>query len=430
MASRFIRRPILDILRGATTFASGNLDYRIPVRSRDEMGALAQGFNAMAETVQDDIETIKENAMEMEKSRNLLNEVLGNIGCMVRVIDPSTHKVLLQNKPLQALFPQGLVRPCYTFWGRETECELCVCREAIEKNSYCSKETETPEGIFYEVHAFPFTGPEGTKTNAIEVIRNITARKRMEMDLEESRMQLMQSQKMSAIGHLSSGIAHSINNPLSGINMYTDVILQKIEEVKDTPVYQELKAHLAEIKEAAKRCNVVVKDLLSIARLPKPEKLPVYINESLEHILSVVAPQLRLLKIQLVKELSPTAPRVLGSQGQLETVFLNIVSNAVDAMPNGGTLTLRTKYLSNEGKVEIIVGDTGTGISKQDLQYIFNPYFTTKPPGRGTGLGLSIAQLAIQSHRGSIEVDSEVGRGTIFKIKLPVCQETLPRTNG
>ncbi|MEK7241674.1 MAG: ATP-binding protein, partial [Planctomycetota bacterium] len=351
----------------------------------DEMAVLSQGFNSMAGLVKKDIETIKDQIKEVQASRNFLNDVLGNIGFYVRVVNPRTHKVLLQNKPLQALLRQGLERPCYALWGRETECDLCVSNKAIEENRYHSKEEETPEGIVYEVHAFPFAEPDGTITNAIEVIRDITARRKVERDLEESRMQLMQSQKMAAVGHLSSGIAHSINNPLSGINMYVDVLLKKIEEVKDCAAYSDIRNHLTEVKEADKRCNTVVKDLLTISRLPKPEKQPVYLNETLEHVLSVVVPQAKLMRIQLVRELSPTAPRVLGSSGQMETVFMNILSNAVDSMPGGGTLTVTTKHLTRENKVEITIADTGCGIKKEDLPYIFNPYFTTKPAGKGTG---------------------------------------------
>lgn len=421
-----IRRPLIALLRGTYAFGHGDMDYRVPVRGSDEMATLSRGFNSMAELIEKDMETIKAQVKEISASRNFLNDVLGNIGFYVRVVNPRTHKVLLQNRPLQALSRQGPECPCYTLWGRETECDLCTSIKAIEENRYCFKEEETPEGIVYEVHSFPFAEPDGTVINAVEVIRDITARRKVERDLEESRMQLMQSQKMAAIGHLSSGIAHSINNPLSGINMYIDVLLKKIEEVKDCDAYADLKNHLTEVKEAAKRCNTVVKDLLTISRLPKPEKHPVYLNESIEHVLSVVVPQTKLMRIQLVRELSPTTPRVLGSSGQLETVFMNIISNAIDAMAGGGTLTVTTKHLTWENKVEITIADTGCGINKKDIPYIFNPYFTTKPVGKGTGLGLSIAQLTIQSHRGNIEVDSEIGKGTTFKIKLPVYRESLP----
>ncbi|MEE9584840.1 MAG: ATP-binding protein, partial [Candidatus Brocadiales bacterium] len=254
-------------------------------------------------------------------------------------------------------------------------------------------------------------------------------RKKTEAQLEESRMQVLQAQKMAAIGSLSSGVAHSMNNSLSGINMFSDVLLKKIERVKDPELYKELESGLIEIREAARRCDNVVKDLLRISRMPKPEKTPVYINEILQHTLNVFVPQLKLLNIRLIEELSPAIPRVLGSHNQLETVFMNIISNAIDAMPDGGTLSVKSLYVPKDEKVQISIVDTGSGITKQDLKYVMNPYFTTKPPGKGTGIGLSSAQLTIQSHRGTIEIESEVDRGTTVKVTLPV-HKTSPSGHG
>lgn len=420
LAWAFVERPILEVHRGMQALVKGDLRQKIPVRTRDEVGELAKGFNVMAGTIENQLK-------EIRSDHDRLNNILANMGCLVRVINPETHKVSLQNEPLNTIIPDGLKRPCYNLWKRDYECDRCVCSEAIRNNAHRWKEEITPEGVVYEVHAFPFPNPDGTMINAIEVIRDITAKRRMEAEVEESRMQVLQSQKMAAIGSLSSGVAHSINNPLSGINLFSDVLLKKVDTLKDTPVYEEFKKGLTEIKDASKRCETVVKDLLRLSRVPKPETLPVYINETLEHTLNVFVPQLKLLKIQFVKEFSPTLPKVLGSSGQLETVFMNVISNAIDAMPEGGTLTVKSMYIPAEKKVEISITDTGCGISKKDLPYIFNPYFTTKPPGRGTGIGLSSALLTVQSHRGTMEADSEVGRGTTIKVRLPVHQSTLPR---
>ncbi|MCQ4575207.1 MAG: ATP-binding protein, partial [Candidatus Brocadiales bacterium] len=407
--SRPIRR-LTDVTR---RFAGGDLKHRAVVNRGDEIGVLARSFNAMADTIEGDIKEIK-------NGHDHLNIILANIGCLVRVIDPETHKVSLQNDPFWELCPDGLKHPCYTFWGRESECERCVCREAVKDNAHRHKEELTPDGKIYEVHAFPLPNPDGSVTRAIEVIRDVTARRKMEADLEETRMQVLQAQKMSAIGSLSSGVAHSINNPLSGINMFSDLLLKKTEEIKDSALHKEFKDGLTEIREAARRCSNVTKDLLRISRMPKPAKEPVYINEILQHTLGVFVPQLKLLKIKLVEKLSPTIPHVLGSSNQLETVFMNIISNGVDAMPEGGTLTIKSRYVPKEEKVQVSITDTGSGITKQDLQYVMNPYFTTKPPGKGTGIGLSSAQLTIQSHRGTIEIESEVGKGTTVKVTLPI----------
>ena len=424
LAVFFIRRPLLGILKGAEAFSRGDLNYRVPVRGRDEMGALAHSFNTMAETIKNNVNTIEKNVRESQASRNLLHGVLGGIGCLARIVNPRTHKVLLQNNALQSLYPQGSERPCYTLLGRETECERCTSMEAIERGRDIYKEEELPGGISYAIHSFPLANPDGTITNVMEVIRDITINKKM-----ESRIQLLESQKMDAIGHLSGGIAHSIETPISRIYMNANGLLKKIEEAKDCSIYEELKDRLAEIKEAARHCNTAMKDLLSISELPKPEKLPVSINETVEHVLSVVAPQWKpmdiQLNIQLVKELSNTTLTTPGNHGQLKAAFMNLVSNAIDAMPGGGTLTVKTRSLIRGDKVEVTISDTGPAIDRKDLPHLFDPYFILKirPPTRCTGLELAIAQLTIQSHGGTIEVDSEEGRGTTFKVRLPVYSE-------
>ena len=422
LAVFFIRRPLLYILKGAEAFSRGDLNYRIPVRGRDEIGALAHSFNTMAETIKNNVDTIEKNVRESQANRSLLHGVLGDIGCLVRIVNPRTHRVLLQNNALQSLYPQGLERPCYTLLGRETDCEPCLSMEAIERGRDFSNEVELPGGISCAIHSFPLANPDGTITNVMEVIRDITINKKM-----ESRIRLLESQKMDAIGHLSSGIAHYINNPLSRINMSADVLLKGIEGAKECVHSEELKNHLTEVKELARRCDTVMKDLLSISELPRPEKLPVYINAAVEHVLSVMAPQLKPLNIQLVKELSDTTPVVLGSYSQLEAAFMNLVSNAIDAMPKGGTLTVKTCHLIRGDKVEVTISDTGPKIDKKDLPHLFNPYFLLKirPLMRCTGLELALAQLTVQSHGGTIEVDSEEGRGTTFKVKLSVYRETV-----
>ena len=544
LSTVFIQRPFLDVLKGTTAFSRGDLNYKIPVRRRDEMGILASSFNDMAaalkskvaevQTTRDllnevlggigclvrivdpkahrvtfqskslqaiypeglkrhcytilgrevacerctsaeaiekkkdfckeeeaatggvfyevhsfpfpnpdgsittaievirDITARKKAEWEVQTSQNLVNEVLGSIGCFVRIVNPKTHKVIFQNRPLEAVYPQGLERHCYTLLSREVACERCTSAEAIEKRKDCRKEEETPGEVFYEVHSFPFPNPDGSITTAIEVIRDITARKKMEGELEDSRMRLLESQKMVTVGNLTLGIAHHINNPLSGINMSANILLKEIDGAKECVHSEDLINHLRRIKEAGMRCEVVMKDLLNISRLPKLKKLPTHVNEAVEHALDVMAPQLELSKIKLVKELSDTAPNILGSRSQLETVFMNIISGAVNEMPEGGTLTVRTEYLSSEDKVEVTIADTGRGINEKDLPSLFDPYFILKirPSIKGTGLELSLAQLTVQSHGGTIEADSEEAKGTTFRVKLPACKETGPAGVG
>ena len=240
-------------------------------------------------------------------------------------------------------------------------------------------------------------------------------------------MQQLHSQRMSTIGHLSNGIAHHLNNPLSGINMCTDILLNELEKAKECTHSGEFKSQLSRLKATSQHLESVMKGLFSISRISNPEKSPTALNKLMELILRKTAEQLEPLSIQLIKELSPTAPMILGNPAQLEVAFMNLISNALDATPKGGTLTVKTEHLANENKVGVTITDTGSGINGKDLPHLFDPYFilNIRPSTKCTGLELALTQLTIQSHGGTIEADSVEGRGTTFKVELPVYNETV-----
>lgn len=158
---------------------------------------------------------------------------------------------------------------------------------------------------------------------------------------------------------------------------------------------------------------------------PSLEKPPILLNKLVEHVLGKVASQLELLKILLVKELTPEAITISGNHEQLRMVLINLISSAIDAMPEGGTLRVETEHLASEDKVQVAIHDTGPEIDKKDLPYLFDPYFILKirPSKRSTGLELALAQLTVQSHGGTIEADSKTGKGTTFRVKLPLYHE-------
>ena len=232
---------------------------------------------------------------------------------------------------------------------------------------------------------------------------------------------------MTTVGSLANGIAHHLNNPLSGIDMCADILLKKIEEVKEATLYGELKYSLTRIKEASRRCETAMEGLHSVSRISAPDRLPISTNKLMEHVLREAYIPLERAGIQLAREPVPTDIRIFGSHSQLRMAFANVISIAADAMSNGGVLTFKTMHLYGEGKVEVTISDTGPEIKESDLPHLFDPYFILKirPAGRCTGLELALAQFTFQLHGGTIEADSGVGKGTTFKVKLPVYNETL-----
>ena len=232
--------------------------------------------------------------------------------------------------------------------------------------------------------------------------------------LKKIQAQLMQSEKLASLGRLASGVAHEINSPLTGILTFSHLMMRKL---KDNP---ELQRELELIVRETTRVSTIVRGLLDFARESKPQKRPCNINDLILHTLSLVEHQSVFHDIRIVKNLDPQLAMALLDANQIQQVFMNILLNAADAMPAGGTLTITTIMLPEDSFVQVRFADTGTGIPEKDLHRIFDPFFTTKADKRGTGLGLAVSYGIIERHRGHIEVQSEEGKGTTFTIKLPL----------
>jgi PAS domain S-box-containing protein len=221
---------------------------------------------------------------------------------------------------------------------------------------------------------------------------------------------LMTSEKLASIGLLSAGVAHEINTPLTGISSYIQMLQKKLTDTHYAQI-------LGKVEAQTDRVARIIKNLLAFARNPSDASfLRVNIKESLEEILSLIDYKLKSMNIRLELDLNPIPP--IYAQGErLQQVFINIILNALDAMPQGGTLGIRLNEA--EGRAVVRISDTGIGIKPEHLAHIFDPFFTTKGIGKGTGLGLSISYAIVKEHEGHIEVASEVGKGSTFTILLP-----------
>ncbi|MFQ3675121.1 MAG: ATP-binding protein [Endomicrobiia bacterium] len=240
-------------------------------------------------------------------------------------------------------------------------------------------------------------------------------------ELSETQKKLYQSDKLSAIGQLAGGVAHEINNPMGVILGFAQAVVKDIKE--NDPLYMPLKS----IEREAIRCKKLVGDLLTFSRAGKTQKEPSDINELIENTLSLISTQTRIKGIEIIKEYGMNLPQINLNRNQVQQVIVNICNNAIDAMPEGGKLTIKTvlnTIPTNNGTqsqfIEISISDTGVGMTEEVKKKLFEPFFTTKEVGKGTGLGLPLVYEIIQKHNGTIDVESEVGKGTCFKIKIPV----------
>ena len=234
--------------------------------------------------------------------------------------------------------------------------------------------------------------------------------------LKESQEQLIQAEKLSSLGQMAASIAHEINNPMGGVLLYTQLLIKKITSndiSKETALN-----YLSKVEAEIDRSTKLLRNLLDFARQSPPILEEVNINEIVNQALDLAGHSAEQQNVQFVRELSPPAPRLMADRNQLQQVCTNLILNAIQAMPKGGRLTVRT--LVDNGQCKVEFQDTGYGISPENMRKLFTPFFTTKPEGKGVGLGLAVAHGIIQRHHGRIEVQSKEGEGTTFTIRLPV----------
>jgi two-component system, NtrC family, sensor kinase len=236
--------------------------------------------------------------------------------------------------------------------------------------------------------------------------------------LFQAQRQLVQSEKLSALGHVAATMAHEIGTPLNSISGYIQLMLT--EGTGSDLMTKRLKI----IESQLDRLTQTIRNLLHSTRQPEPQLKALDINQLLENILILIQPGMSMRGITLVRQLNAAAPPISGDPGLLQQVFLNLVTNALDAMPQGGVLTISTASEAGSSQngqfVEVAVMDTGTGMSTEVRRKAPEPFFTTKEPGKGAGLGLSICEEIIRSHHGKMEIESQEGKGSTLRVQLPV----------
>lgn len=287
---------------------------------------------------------------------------------------------------------------------------LTEIRNAYKLHTY----DHNGHSLILNVAVAPLRSISSAQTGAIIVLENVSSR----VKLEET---LQQSEKLSSIGLLAAGVAHEVNTPLTGVSSYTQMLLGMIPETD--PKH----ALLQKMQRQTDRATNIVGNLLNFSRTGNiVESAEIDINKLLDDTLQLLEPQLRKSNVEIVKNYTTSPPLIFGNGGKLQQVFTNLILNSRDAMASGGRITLVTENM-NDGEVNVEVTDTGEGISEENLNKIFDPFFTTKGVGNGTGLGLAVSYGIVQEHAGTIEVQSETGSGTTFKLSFPATSKQRQR---
>jgi len=346
-------------------------------------------------------------SQELQRLKDYSDNIIESLTVGVAVID-QTGRVIGWNRVLERQFglarEQALNRHLSEVMGKynfqaifppETQTEYQLLSEI-------GLTTARGEKKIFDVARTPLFDNQMKAYGTIIVFEDITEKIHLQQ-------QLLTSEKLASIGLLSAGVAHEINTPLTGISSYVQMLQKKLTDAHYLQILQKIEAQ-------TERVNRIIKNLLNFARNPADEYYHrVDLKESLEEIISLIDYRLKSLNIQLELALQPVV--IHAQRERLQQVFINIILNAMDAMPEGGKLTIECQQKENLALVKIT--DTGTGIKPEHLPRIFDPFFTTKGLGKGTGLGLSISFAIVKEHEGQILVDSAVGRGTSFTIILP-----------
>ncbi len=444
--SRGITRPINNLVTHTQNITKGVLSKQIRIKRKDEIGSLGRSFETMRKRLVRSFRRIEDARRDWEITFDSVKD-------MIAIYDKDYILVKCNHTFLNKLSvkPEDVIgKKCHEIFNHDENVNVSECPviDASKTLEPVTREIKSSllQRIFI-VSCFPRFNDNGDYIGVVQVMRDITEEKLAQEEL-------VLSHKMASIGQLTAGVVHEVLNPLNIISSHIQLMLTEAEKGSETE--EDLKS----IREEIARIVNITDGLLRFSRKEEAEAGEVDTNSLLEKIISIVAPDMKLINIKFIREFEEGLPEISANSEELRQVFLNLITNARDAMPEGGTLTVRTRKVRSKklgvhppvpiragseeekdselrtqhslpdpskrqaGKlkgdsVRISFEDTGSGIPKEKLDSVFVPFFTTKKVGKGTGLGMSISYGIVKNHGGTLSVESEKGKGTKFTIDLP-----------
>jgi len=414
--SRGITGPILALIEGTKTMARGHLGTRVMVKSRDEVGELASSFNAMArelavrrERLLKTLMALRRSRKEILRERNFKETIFENVESGILTLDDE-GRVTSANGPARRILrlAGGVDDRSLPELLRDWP-EIAVVLEAEgtggETKHWSRYIDADREGktLTFRLTLLPMHLNESGGSGRILTVEDLTERVLM-------RKQMARMERLASLGRLSAGIAHEVRNPLTGISLLLDELHDRM---LSNPGDQKL---IFQALQEIERLEALVNELLNFASQPRRRLEPGDVGTVLEETLFLVKKQCQKAGIELREDFSGPFPPFPLDRDKLKQAFLNLLTNAMEAMPDGGALTVSGRVVDNH--VLVSVKDSGEGISADQLPLIFEPFYTSK--GEGTGLGLSVTHTIISDHGGRIEVESSPGRGSVFSVWLPL----------
>jgi len=385
----------------------------------DEQGNIVQVLEASR-----DISERIRLQREVQQSKIFFQNVIQSSVDGIVVVDPEGH-VLIFNEGMERLTgytAEEIMKEGHlsTFYDIETARENMKKMRSdqhgpVDKLNPTTMNIRTKSGEEIPVTlSASIIRSEGKEIGSVGAFTDMREILQMRKELEEAHLQLVQSDKIASVGRMAAGVAHEINNPLAGVLIYAELLKENLQGQKE---------NLEDVDEIIKqtlRCKKIVSELLEFSRQSIGKESSFELEKLIDTCLNLLTKQASFQDVEVVKEIEPGMPAMLGDMGQLQQVFTNLFINASDAMEGMGKLHIKAKYLSGESKFVIQVADEGPGIPLKVRDKIFDIFYTSKPVGKGTGLGLSISQNIINLHGGSIRFECPSTGGTTFIIELPL----------
>jgi len=409
--ARRITKPISKLVGTTLSAAQGDLHQVIDIRTGDEIEELGRNFNFMMEQIRLHRNELEDRLREITSLKAYTDDVLASMTNGLMTIDLE-KKIVSVNEMAERIIgrgKEGMVGfSMEQVLGEQHPLYEILMETLTQEKGISHIEVELKrdgESLWLIAGTSLLNGGEGKTIGALVIFQDITQIKALEEKLR-------QADRLAALGTLSAGLAHEIKNPLSAIKTFVQLLPQKI----GNPSFME-KFNITVPREVD-RINHLVEDLLELTRKRVRSLVDLKVDSLIHQVIDLHGEELKKRQIAFQDHLNKTILPVHGDAETLYRAFSNLIINAIQAMPNGGTLSISSKLDSSSSSVEITFKDTGIGMDELTAKNIFNPFFTTKD--KGVGLGLALTRKIIEDHRGTIEVVSEKGTGTTFTILLPV----------
>ncbi len=414
---QFVIRPLGDLQKVAFRIKDGDFSARVNIDSEDEIGNLARSFNLMADAIEEYTSRLKKTAEDLKKQEQELRVQHDRLNTVVHsmtdglILLNNKNEIVLHNQAampfvqlLQNSSPHFLIRKCNHEQNSYNTCLHCLLDTSLKTSC-----TLTIGESIYEVITTQLPAINGSAGKVL-VARDITER-------EKINERQAHQERLAVLGKTAAIVAHEMNSPLAAISMYNQMMESELDE--GSPFHE----HVGVIKRNTQTCQRIINQLLNYARTPQPNIQKVNLHKTIENVAHFLQPVCKNKKIELQIDLQAKQPVILGDATQLQQILVNLIMNAIQAVPEKtGKIKLISMESSNGNEINILIEDNGNGIDEKHQSEIFEPFFTTKKTG-GTGLGLSTAKRIANAHGGDVLLYSSRPGKTIFAIHLPFAQQ-------